>query len=146
LDEDEVTFAVGGHPLPVLITSDGARQVGEFGPLLGGLEGVQWRDVVLDLAPEAKLVVYTDGITDAVGADRERYGLHRLQATLDRCHGISAAEVIETLTAALRQFQVGEHADDTAAVVLGRRSSDVQSSHSEEPSEARPSEELAVER
>lgn len=145
LDHGQVTLAIGGHPLPVLITSHGARQIGKFGPLLGGLEDAQWQDVVVDLAPDNKLVVYTDGVTDAVGRDRERYGLNRLQATLDRCHELSAAEVIETLTAALRRFQVGEHADDTAAVVLRRTSSDLQSSHSGEPSDAHDTEELAVE-
>jgi hypothetical protein len=52
--------------------------------------------------------------------------------------------VIETLTAALGEFQVGEHADDTAALVLRRKSSDSQSPQDEGPSKARRSEELAA--
>jgi len=132
LEQDRVTLAIGGHPPPIHISSDGARQVGGFGPLLGAFEGMEWRDAVLDLAPDSKLVIYTDGVTDALGTDGERYGLQRLQATLDRCRELSASEVIETLTGALRQFQVREHVDDTAVLVLRRLASD---SHAQQPQE-----------
>ena len=40
---------------------------------------------------------------------------------LTRLQGSSAAEMIEGLTLALGEFQVGTHADDTAALVLRRR-------------------------
>jgi sigma-B regulation protein RsbU (phosphoserine phosphatase) len=138
LDQDRVTLAIGGHPLPIHITSDGAREIGAFEPLLGAFDGVDWHDVVLDLAPGSKLVIYTDGVTDAVGSDTERYGLKRLRTTLEQCRDLSAPELIENLTGALRQFQVGEHADDTAALVLRRIPSASQRPATQEQSEAHP--------
>ena len=74
------------------------------------------------LEPRATLVSYTDGVTDAVGEEGGRYGLARLQQTLDRCRDCSAAHVIETLMKALEDFQVGAHADDTAVLALRRLS------------------------
>lgn len=120
LQDDRVTLAIGGHPLPIYLDASGARQIGEPGPLLGALDSAEWRDCTLELAPQCTLLLYTDGVTDAVGEERERYGLTRLQATLDRCRELPASRVTETLIEALRQFQVGEHADDTAVLALRR--------------------------
>ncbi|MGA2924814.1 MAG: SpoIIE family protein phosphatase [Solirubrobacteraceae bacterium] len=120
LDRDRVTIAAGGHPLPLYIGAEGVSWVGEHGPLLGGFADVRWRDVSLELEPGGVLVTYTDGVTDAVGEGGTRYGPRRLCRTLSECGGVSAAGVIECLTAALSEFQIGAHADDTAALVLRR--------------------------
>jgi sigma-B regulation protein RsbU (phosphoserine phosphatase) len=114
-------IAVGGHPLPLHISSEGVSRVGEHGPLLGGFSDVTWRDTTVDLEPGSILFAYTDGVTDAIGADGTRYGLQRLCDTLAGFRGRSATEVIQGLTVALSEFQIGAHADDTAALVLRRR-------------------------
>lgn len=120
LDGDSVTLAVGGHPLPIYVDERGVREVGEHGPLLGAFETAAWQDVVLDVDDGATLVMFTDGVTDAVGGDGDRFGFGRLRATLDRCRTMSAPELIESLAATLQRFQVGEHADDMAALALRR--------------------------
>jgi sigma-B regulation protein RsbU (phosphoserine phosphatase) len=91
------------------------------GPLLGGFSDVIWTDTAVELEAGSVLVAYTDGVTDAIGADGTRYGLQRLCDTLAQFRGRSASEVIEGLALALSEFQVGAHADDTAALVLRRR-------------------------
>lgn len=118
LDEDGATLAMGGHPLPIRITSAGAEQVGEFGPMLGAFEGVAWRDTMVPLPPGSILVMYTDGVTDAVGTDGERYGQFRLRDTLDACRDFTASKVVRRLNDALANFQVGGHADDTAILAI----------------------------
>jgi serine phosphatase RsbU (regulator of sigma subunit) len=120
LDGDGITLAVGGHPLPVYIDGAGARQVGEHGPLLGAFDSAEWSDVALKLEDGGTLVMHTDGVTDAVGSDGQRYGVGRLEATLGRCHEMSARRIIENLAASVEDFQVGEHADDLAALALQR--------------------------
>jgi PAS domain S-box-containing protein len=118
---DRALLAAGGHPLPLHVSSRGVGRVGEHGPLLGGFTDVSWHDTTVDLEPDSILVAYTDGVTDAIGADGTRYGLQRLCDTLAHFRGRSATEVIEGLTVALGEFQIGTHADDTAALVLRRR-------------------------
>jgi PAS domain S-box-containing protein len=120
LQDDRATLAIGGHPLPICIDSTGARQIGDYGTLLGAFDHAEWRDITLELAAATTLVLYTDGVTDAIGRDGERYGLGRIRETLDRCQGLSPSDVIKTVTDALGQFQVGEHADDIAALALRR--------------------------
>lgn len=121
VEPDGVTLAIGGHPLPICVDSGGARQVGEFGALLGAFHDVQWSDLHLELPPESTLVIFTDGVTDAIGECGERYGLARLHDTLQRCREHRADQVVDAVTGALQRFQVGEHADDTAVVALRRR-------------------------
>jgi serine phosphatase RsbU (regulator of sigma subunit)/CHASE3 domain sensor protein len=60
-----VQLAVAGHPPPLVLDPEGVCSVVEAsGPLIG-LPGAIWRDHVLDLAPGARLVLYTDGLTEA---------------------------------------------------------------------------------
>jgi len=120
LEGHQVTFAAGGHPLPLYIRSAGVGCVGRHGPLLGGFSDVRWSDATVTLEPGDVLVTYTDGVTDAIGEGGRRYGSRRLRQTLAECSAVSATAVIECLTRALGEFQIGPHADDTAALVLRR--------------------------
>jgi PAS domain S-box-containing protein len=121
IEPDGVTLAVGGHPLPIRLDSSGADQAGEFGPLLGAFDEVEWRQTRLELAPGSALVFFTDGVTDAIGEQGERYGLGRLRDTLDRCREVPPGDLIRAVTGAIRAFQVGEHADDTTVLAVRRR-------------------------
>jgi PAS domain S-box-containing protein len=121
LADHRATVAVGGHPLPLYLTAQAVTPVGRHGPLLGGFPDVSWHDLSLGIEPGTALISYTDGVTDALGRDGTRYGFKRLQRTLRACTEPVADAVIETLERALRDFQTGAHADDTAALVLSRR-------------------------
>ncbi len=120
LEPQRAILAVGGHPLPLVVTAEKVDRTGEHGPLLGGFEAPRWQDTDVDLEPGAAIVSYTDGVTDAIGTDGTRYGIRRLMDTLDRCRGRSASGVVELMTNALSTFQIGPHADDTAILVLRR--------------------------
>ncbi len=122
LEDDRATIAVGGHPLPLAMTAGAVTEVGRHGPLLGGFDEVSWEDVTVDIDPGTALISYTDGVTDAVDRDGTRYGLKRLKSTLSGCNERVAETVIEHVAQALSEFQTGAHADDTAVLVLSRRS------------------------
>ena len=63
------------------------------------------------------LVLYTDGVTDATGAE-DRYGDERLQAVL--CESSDAEDALRRLADGLADFETGEQADDTAALAIAR--------------------------
>jgi PAS domain S-box-containing protein len=117
---DQVTLAVGGHPLPLYLSEGGVESVGEHGPLLGGFEGVGWHDLSFTLGPESIFVTYTDGVTDALGKDGVRFGLSRLRETVATCKQCSADGVVAKLRQAVSEFQIGSPVDDMAALVLHR--------------------------
>jgi serine phosphatase RsbU (regulator of sigma subunit) len=117
LDGDRVSFSSAGHPLPLLITDDGVRDVGTTGPVLGAFDNGEWPTHTLVLGDDELLLLYTDGVTDTVGRDG-RFGEQRLRRTMAECGPLAPTEVLARLEAALSRFQVGARADDTAALAL----------------------------
>jgi anti-sigma regulatory factor (Ser/Thr protein kinase) len=73
--------------------------------------------VSVRLDPGDQLVLYTDGVTDAVGPD-DRFGEARLASTLSREGG--AAELVEHMRETLEAFSSGRRRDDTALLALER--------------------------
>lgn len=118
---DEVVLSSGGHPLPLVVGADGGlHEAGEPGVLLGVAAGHAWHDERVRLADGETLVAFTDGVTDAHGADG-RLGEDRLHALLREHAGATPAGLLAALDAGLAAFRVGPPADDTAAVALARR-------------------------
>jgi len=111
-----------GHPAAVHVTARGAEEVGSNGPLPGALpEPGDWPSSRVELAPGEALVLYTDGVTDAVAPDGERFGPDRLLAVLAEPAG-SAQQLADRLRAALAAFRAGApQRDDIAYLVLRRR-------------------------
>ncbi len=139
LERDRAVVAVGGHPLPLALNSRGVVRIGEHAPLLGGFSGAQWADSVFELHPGTAILMYTDGITDAIGTNGTRYGAERLIETLARCGKRSASEILQLLTEAVAKFQVGPNADDTAVLAL-RRLPSPQAPHGDAAEERGPAE------
>ncbi len=78
----------------------------------------RWERTRADIPAGAILVLYTDGVLDATGADRERFGEQRLARTLTGA--TDAQDTITRIDRALRKFQVGRQADDTAVLAIER--------------------------
>ncbi len=111
-----------GHPPPLHVGGTGVAEIPAAGPLPGALpEPGDWPSARVALEPGESLVLYTDGVTDAVGADGERFGRDRLDAALAEPAG-SAQELADRITAALAEFGKGRpQGDDVACLVLRRR-------------------------
>jgi PAS domain S-box-containing protein len=114
---DQATIVCAGHPLPYLIRGGQVQPVGRTGPLLGAFDHGHWLAATLDIEPGDVLVLYTDGVLDARGAD-SRFGEERLEATL--AGAASAEDVLERIGAALRTFAGGEQDDDIAVLAMQR--------------------------
>lgn len=104
-----------GHPRPLLIRDGEPRAVGRYGPMLGAWGDARWEPESLALEPEDVLVLYTDGVTDAVGEDG-RFGDERLIETLRGQR--DAAGAVAAIDRALNHFQRGAQADDTAVLAV----------------------------
>ena len=65
-----------GHPLALLARDGRVEPVGSFSPMLGAYDVDEWRRTTVALEPRDVLVLYTDGVFDAVGADG-RFGEDR---------------------------------------------------------------------
>jgi sigma-B regulation protein RsbU (phosphoserine phosphatase) len=78
----EFTYANGGHNSPLLVRPDGSS---ELLPLTGGVAlGVMpdypYAHSAITIEPGDKLVLYTDGVTEAMNEAQEEFGVERLSA------------------------------------------------------------------
>jgi PAS domain S-box-containing protein len=117
-DQPSVRVACGGHPRPMLLRPDGAAQVvGAMGPLLGVVAEAKFEDEHVELEQDDVIVLYTDGLTDAL-APRQMLDENDLLAALSDCRGKSAGEIAQCLEArALSADATVVPRDDIALVV-----------------------------
>jgi PAS domain S-box-containing protein len=122
LREDEeggvsAEIVCAGHPLPLLARDGAVEPVGGFSPMLGAYAVDDWRRTTVEVEPRDVLVLYTDGVFDAVGADG-RFGEDRLRRTVE---GVTDAhDAVQRIDAALTAFELGEPSDDTAVPAVER--------------------------
>ncbi len=114
----EATIVCAGHPLPYAVRQAGAAEaVGGWGTMLGAWPEGGWARSTTTLEPGDVLVLYTDGVTDATGAE-DRYGDERLRAALAESR--DAEDALRRIADGLADFETGEQSDDTAALAIMR--------------------------
>jgi serine phosphatase RsbU (regulator of sigma subunit) len=134
---ERATLASGGHPLPLIAGPDGVREVGRPGTLLGAFSNVEWPEESFEMRPGETLVAITDGVTDAVGPNDERFGMARLKEILERTQMETPMVIRAQLVAALEDFQVGPQSDDTAVVIMRFTGAAAEPDRDEQTSRAR---------
>jgi PAS domain S-box-containing protein len=118
LDRGVIRVASAGHPPPLRIR-DG--HVSTF-PAVNG-PTLFWNEladpVVVDepLQPGDRIVFYTDGITDRVGPEEERFETPRLMESLQRGSRLGLAPMVEALQRDLDAFASGHEPDDDQTVL-----------------------------
>lgn len=116
-EDGSCEYASAGH-LPAFVTSEHrVDELGPTGPLLGPLPG-SWTTEKVQLQPAGQVIVYTDGITEARGADNEEFGEDRLRAVVAARAGEHPTNVIATCMDAVHDFAQGDANDDLTIVAV----------------------------
>jgi serine phosphatase RsbU (regulator of sigma subunit) len=116
-----LTYARAGHDRPVLVRTGELIHLPGSGAVLGPLdeEHLNLSEEYLELQSGDRLVLYTDGLTDAVDGEEELFGLHRLENALREFGNLAAAEMCEVVFAAIAEFQgESEQYDDMTMIVV----------------------------
>jgi serine phosphatase RsbU (regulator of sigma subunit) len=96
-ERPSMRVACGGHPRPLLLRPDGSTEaVGVIGPLLGVVADAEFRDVEVQLEDDDTLVLYTDGLSDAL-APEQMLDEDDLLKALAECADQSAGEIAQRL-------------------------------------------------
>ena len=115
-------YANCGHNPPLLLRKKGAvERLTDTATALGMFE--VWESSIreLQLASGDILVLYTDGVTEAMSDDGEEFGGARLLETLRaHCH-LPAPALLNAIVTAVRQFSEPEQRDDLTLVVARAR-------------------------
>jgi len=121
LKEGVMTYANAGHEFPFLVSESGIRQLGESGLIIGCVEDFPYKEAACEIPRGGTLVLYTDGITDAVKADGEYFGEERLRKVLEKNGHESSQDLCSGLLNEVQEFaRDGDYQDDLTLVVLKR--------------------------
>ena len=109
-----------GHEYPVVCRKGGNFEVfkDKHGFVVGGYEGVKYKEYELDLQPGDKLFLYTDGVPEATDANKELFGTQRMLDALNSHNG-SPAEVLRGVLESVNEFvATAEQFDDLTMLCL----------------------------
>jgi serine phosphatase RsbU (regulator of sigma subunit) len=123
LGSGHVTLVGAGHPAPlVLAGGKRARPIDDLdsGIALGILEGAAYRETHLRLAPSDVMLLYTDGVTEAIDAHGALFGDARLQANVSEHAALPAAEIVSRLVGAVNSYASGVPQEDDITVLAFR--------------------------
>jgi serine phosphatase RsbU (regulator of sigma subunit) len=113
-------LCLAGHPPPVIVRAGGEVALAPGrGTVLGAVAELLAVPERVDLAPGDTMVLYTDGVTDAVGAG-DRFGFDRLLATLRDAGTSEPQALVAALDDALGRFGRGPQSDDVAVLAVRR--------------------------
>lgn len=120
-DRRSVVLRVAGHPLPVLVDGDGARELPSSGPRppLGLGVGGRWPGVTVALPKAWRLLLYTDGLIEGrVGDGAERLGSERLVAMVGAAAERPDEALVDELIRTAERHNGGALTDDVAVLLL----------------------------
>ncbi len=120
---ETLTFANGGHNPPVLIRHDGSTSLLEAdGIALGVLDRVSIAQRKVRLQPGDSIVLYTDGVTEAMNEDYDEFGMERLCLAASSARSGQAGDILAAVTSAIEDHVGGTpQFDDITLVILKRR-------------------------
>jgi sigma-B regulation protein RsbU (phosphoserine phosphatase) len=112
-------FCNAGHMPPLLINDSGSLRVLAAGGLvLGMFRDAEYANATFGLAPGDRLLLFTDGITEAFSPAGEEYGEERLAMAALEHRRLSAQELNQRLLAEVGDFCKGQFHDDATLVVI----------------------------
>ena len=101
-----LTAANAGHEYPALRHPDGEFELykDRHGFVIGGMEGVKYREYELRLEPGSRLFVYTDGVPEATDADKQLFGTERMLDALNECPDAAPEQILKNVRASVDAF------------------------------------------
>ena len=120
LSNGELRYTNAGHTDPLLSTSKGIDFIrGNHGVVLGAVESTKYKENVIKLERGERVILYTDGVTEAHNKKDELFGEARLlEFARNKMKG-NAKDIIHDLREELNVFSEGlEQFDDITMLVI----------------------------
>lgn len=117
--DGRLTYCNAGHNPPLVISKNEVRHLEKGGLILGLFEHATFEQETVRVNPGDLVVVFSDGVTEALSASGEEYGEERLLACVRRNMGLEVQGILDAVLADVRAFCTGANqSDDVTAMVL----------------------------
>lgn len=119
-ETNEFTYVNAGHNPPLLFTNGEMKKLKKGGMILGVMETVvPYESETVQLHSGDYIVMFTDGITEAMDTGGNEYSDEKLEELTSGMKDKSAREVLDTIVESVREFSEGaEQSDDITSLVL----------------------------
>ncbi len=118
--ENKITFCNAGHNEPIMIDKNGnVTRLKEGGMIVGILPDVTYEEKTIDFPAGSILVIYSDGITEAMNSSEEEFGEERFIEYLKNNKQLPASELIGSIIKKVKEYAgSAEQMDDMTLVVI----------------------------
>lgn len=121
-ESGSLSFLNAGHNPPLIVHAAGTvEQLASGGLPLGIKPDAEYREGRTQLQPGDVLVIYSDGVTEAVSPTGEEFGPTRLYEVVSRNVEASAAGIRDRIESSLTKFAQGTSAADDITLVIVKR-------------------------
>jgi phosphoserine phosphatase RsbU/P len=124
-ERGRLTFLNAGHNPPLIVHAGGTmEQLASGGLPLGIMADAEFREGRTQLHPGDVLVIYSDGVSEAVNPTGEEFGPTRLYEVVARNLDASASGIRDRIESALTKFCQGTPAADDITLVIVKRNAE----------------------
>ena len=114
------TWANAGHPPPIVHYRDGGQELlSEGGMVAGVFPEAAYSDRCIPIHAGDRIVLYTDGITEAENRGDEQFGEERLRGLVNSHARFEPGQLRDAIFDAVSRFCEGPTRDDATVIVLG---------------------------
>jgi serine phosphatase RsbU (regulator of sigma subunit)/pSer/pThr/pTyr-binding forkhead associated (FHA) protein len=117
--DGRLTYSNAGHNPPILVGRNGVRRFETGGLILGLFPHATYEEEAVQLEDGDTLVVFSDGVTDALNEAGDEFGEERLLQCVGEHLGCATDVLLDRILATVRNFAAGAtQNDDVTALVL----------------------------
>jgi sigma-B regulation protein RsbU (phosphoserine phosphatase) len=121
--DGRLTYCNAGHNPPLIVSgAKGGQTIRRLecgGPIVGLFEAATFEEETVSLSPGDWLIVFSDGVSEAMSASGDEYGESRIVSVVEKYKGLDPKQLLEALFADVRDFARGApQSDDITAMVL----------------------------
>ena len=116
-----LTAANAGHEYPAIKNPVGVFELlkDKHGFVIGGMNGMRYKEYEIQLEPGSKLFVYTDGVPEATNGEKELFGTDRMLKALNDAPDADPQQTLHNVRAAVDGFVCdAEQFDDLTMVCV----------------------------
>ena len=124
LETNKLGYCNAGHNQPLMVYPDGHCSLlqSESNIPLGILEHFDYEGDSMDFLVGTKMLVYTDGLTEAENPQKKQFGEEQLIHTVEDLTFLSSREIVTTLDSKVRHFANGaEQSDDLTILCISKQ-------------------------
>jgi len=117
--ENTFTYCNAGHNPPYRVDEKGkVVELMVGGIILGMMKDVVFETATVTIKPGDRIVMFTDGITEAMNEKEEEFGEERLKKLIQKWPNVSSQELMDKIISEVKEFSKGTPQDDDITMVI----------------------------